>query len=1120
MFRVFFLYGLSMINDPKIRKFVDFYLSELLTHAKSMIETRFTPMEYNLVKKIIVFITQSKDHYAQIGSLESASQLSAFTGFLQKIVLKVQQPDFKKSQMISAIETDSERLSQIWAQIIKNRENLPALRSELKPIGIEIDVDSLLKEPVKAGTTAEPKSEKTAIPPTPIKQVAVEKKTEPPANKVKKEEEPRILSASEFKKVDDMIGFLSKRRRKTVHEEQALEQKTEATIRPASDHEGVASDREDFFTEFRAEFKRLDAAVTQLRTNLGRTRYFIELADSFGEFKRIGKIFELPRFSRLMNSIEKTLIDFADNVGEKKARMNDASFGVLQQVAVLFKETEMQGRFPLTSSFLDDIASLIDQFTASAGTEATPPAEDKIETAKMAEVDAEIKRVAESADEAVVRLSTTDMDAEDLKVFLDEAQYSFETIRSAVQKLKASGSDHASIKNIQQSFRSLYTGSKLLRFTVFTAHFDLVLKQLKTCLDSQNAIAPELLHLIEETVGGAAELVSGSEISETAWSVLKTKLEEFGTHKELPTGETPAEFTPAAKALPKAAQVQESKGTSKEVSTVVSNESWISGLQRTLEEHPYVVKASEEEKQEEPQKKIPEKAVQKEVVKEETEKPVPVPVVKEKPAEKTPAVEKSDEDESELVTIPTDLVNMMAKGDVDLSGLELKSFAEKLNIEPRNIVGSKIKAHKKVSKKADATSTAEKPAKTMSPGQTTTAKTTEPKEGQFLIGESSFESIDAEILDIFNQEAEGYFRILEKSLSKLDGQIKDETAIKDIERVSHSLKSSSRMLGLSKVSGLAAVIELIAERCNEKELEMTEELKNVMRSTVQSILQLIERKSSDIAPIISYLTRLESTLSAPNIFIGNIPGASAFVSSGAVDVKKIPEPVAAASSVEAPAVKEEKPEPVKTERVKTEPKAEPKKDYFTKIGVDEEIVEIFKEEAATYFKLIANSLNHLRDNPGHETAMRDIEKSAHSLRSSAKMLGFQKIGDVVKPVETVAERINAGGLIPDTRILDTLEEALKALKSLGDGIDTDIMDLIQRLAACEKQPLELKSAPAAVRQTVKEKAAPKKAKSSRKSSKSQAEYFSDISFTSDPILKQLNKGTAELLEEMSQTSTH
>jgi chemotaxis protein histidine kinase CheA len=1140
-----------MITDPKIRKFVDFYLSELLTHVKSMIETRFAPLEYNLSKKIIVHITQSKDHLAQVESLNAVTQLSPFTGFLQKIVHKVQQPDFKKSQMISVIETDSEKISQILSQIVKAKENLPALRNELKGAGIDVDVDALLKEPAKPAvlsqkiekTVAVVKTEKTEKISEPLKQIAV-KKTEEPVQKEKTKEEPRILSVSEFKKVDDMIGFLSKRRKKTTSEKENAESIPASSMKiekPVSgNYEGVASDLEDFFGEFRTEFQRLESSVNQLRTNLNRTRYIIELADSFGEFKRLGKIFELPRFSRLMYTIEKTLIDFADNAGERKSGMNEATFGVLQQIAVLFKEIEIQKQFPLTAGFLSEIETLHGQFTFSSGSSVDESEEVKVAPAKIEEVDAEIMRSADVTDEeSAIVLPLEDVAADDLEVFKEEAHYSFDTIRSALAKLKASGSDHDAIKNIQQSFRSLFTGSRLLRFSTLTGHFELIIKQLKTCIDSQNAIAPELLHLIEETLIYASDLTQGESVSESVWSRLKSQLEVFGTRKELPTGDTPAEFKPSVEKSVAAVKTAVAMDKPESLSTTKSNDSWISGFQQTLEEHPFVLKAVDEEKTPEPKSIVPEKTIEKKTVKEEAAQPAimkPAETPKKKAVETPTPEEKQSAVLPEPVAIPTDLINMMAKGDTDLSELELPTFAEKLNIEPQNIIGFKSKALKKKteSKKKTAETVSEKKdaAKTVETSKPESVKQVVAKPGQFLIEETSFDTIDAEILDIFNQEADGYFKVLDKSLLKLDNQIKDESALKDIERVSHSLKSSSRMLGLAKVSGLTAVVELIAERCNEKELEMSVELKDVMRSTVQSIMQLIDRKPQDITPVLSVLLKIEAVLSAPNIFIGNIPGASAFASTGLADSKPIetadvykPVPVLNESTVKS----EEK-----IQTPKKEPKPEPKKDYFAKIGVDEEIVEIFKEEAATYFKLITNSLIRLRDNPSHESAMRDIEKSAHSLRSSAKMLGFQKIGDVVRPVETVAERVNSGMLSLDTRVLDAFDDALDILKKLGDGIDADITELIGRLSQIEKQEApsqtikqesveSLKVGESLTDTLSKEsKGIVKPAvtrKKIQKAAKAQSAYFADISFKSDPILKQLEKGSTELLQEMSQSAT-
>ncbi|MBL7995936.1 Hpt domain-containing protein [bacterium] len=1105
-----------MITDPKAKKFVEFYLSELLTHVKSMSEHRFSPLEYNLIKKVIVFITQSRDHLSQVEKLSSVSTLSAFHAFLQKIVEKVQQPDFKKSQMISVIETDSEKLSQILLQILKSRDTLALFETELAKIGIEISTETLRSEPIKLAERAAEKPAKTITP-------AKEKSSAKQPVKTKESPKPQILTASEFKKVDDMIGFLSRRGKRSAHHDDttketlAARSSTEPPATGGGKGEGVVSDMEDFFSEFRTEFTRLESALTQLRTNLGRTRYIVEVADSFGEFKRIGKIFELPRFSRSMHAMEKALIDVADNVDGKTTGLNTASFGIIQELAVLLKEIEVQKNFPLSTYLLNEIHACLENFAASSLKSNTDVMSDTHVSESVEEVGAELMQSSVDDDEEKsVSLDLSNVAEDDFRVFKDEVRYTFETVRSAVEKLKASGSDPDAIKDIQQSFRSLFTGSRLLRLTLLSGHFELILAQLKTCITSQNAIAPELLHLIEETVKNGAVLVQGEKITEAIWNKIKLRLEKFGTQKELPTGETPAEFTARpAKTAPTEKISEKKAGQPVSDSVLASNENWIHAFQPILESHPFVVKETKEEKSVELAKpdemksrdpQVPEREMSRAKVAE----PLKVAKVKGILAEKEKTAE------PDHVIIPTNLVELMAGGDVDLSDFELPSFVDKLNIEPLNISAPKNRSgKKKVTKKETILAAGNE--KTKIPANEQTENAVEaPGAGRFSLEESNFDAVDLEILDIFNQEADGYFKILDKSLTKLENQITDETALKDIERVSHSLKSSSRMLGLAKVSGLAGVIELIAERCNEKELDMDADLRNIMRETVQSIMNLLERKPADVSGIIEFLLRLEEKLSAPNIFVGNIPGAPAAVSSGvfvapysAINKEAMPD----ASNPKVEPEKEKSLEKINQKIEVPAAKTESTENYFTKIGVDEEIVEIFKEESSTYFMLMANSLAALRDNPAHETAMRDIEKSAHSLRSSAKMLGFQKIGNVVKPIEDVAEHINEGALAVSAEIVELFTHALAALKKLGDGVDVDITDVVDQLMQVEKKdargstPKEEPGTPAA------------KPKRTKKRSKPQSDYFADIQFTTDPILKHVDKGAAELLEEMAHSAT-
>ncbi|HNL25948.1 MAG TPA: Hpt domain-containing protein, partial [bacterium] len=223
----------------------------------------------------------------------------------------------------------------------------------------------------------------------------------------------------------------------------------------------------------------------------------------------------------------------------------------------------------------------------------------------------------------------------------------------------------------------------------------------------------------------------------------------------------------------------------------------------------------------------------------------------------------------------------------------------------------------------------------------------------------------------------------------------------------------------------------------------------------------------------------------------------------------------------------------------------PKENYFSKLGIDDEIVDIFKEEVSTYFKLIGAALSTLRNNMTHRQSMRDIEKAAHSLRSSAKMLGFQKISNLVKPMETVAEKMNEGELRVTSELIDLYETSIERLKQLTAGTDVDVDDVVGKLQSYEQKapeatdikPVNDEDVRARIKaeltqeiklDKVPEKAvtpnekviSEKKTETKVKAVKKPAKAFDDVPIEKDAILKNLLKSGPQLLDEMFEATQH
>ncbi|HNO10102.1 MAG TPA: hypothetical protein PKI67_04170 [bacterium] len=135
--------------DNKSRKIVEFYLSELLNHVKSVSEHRFAPLEFSITKKIIVSIGQAQEPVRQVESFLNVASLHPVAVFLRSNLEKLEKSGYKMSQMITTLENDSERIIQMFQKMLETSAAQDQLNNELQAIGFSLDLAALRKTYIK-----------------------------------------------------------------------------------------------------------------------------------------------------------------------------------------------------------------------------------------------------------------------------------------------------------------------------------------------------------------------------------------------------------------------------------------------------------------------------------------------------------------------------------------------------------------------------------------------------------------------------------------------------------------------------------------------------------------------------------------------------------------------------------------------------------------------------------------------------------------------------------------------------------------------------------------------------------------------------------------------------------
>ena len=104
---------------------------------------------------------------------------------------------------------------------------------------------------------------------------------------------------------------------------------------------------------------------------------------------------------------------------------------------------------------------------------------------------------------------------------------------------------------------------------------------------------------------------------------------------------------------------------------------------------------------------------------------------------------------------------------------------------------------------------------------------------------------------------------------------------------------------------------------------------------------------------------------------------------------------------------------------------------------EEDLDEIFKQESESYLNTINDALKKLDANLDDRSAYESIERSLHSLKSSARLMGYSEIADISSPFEEIFEVLHSSSQKIKSDDLSVIKEVVDGLSS---GIKGEVVD--------------------------------------------------------------------------------
>lgn len=127
---------------------------------------------------------------------------------------------------------------------------------------------------------------------------------------------------------------------------------------------------------------------------------------------------------------------------------------------------------------------------------------------------------------------------------------------------------------------------------------------------------------------------------------------------------------------------------------------------------------------------------------------------------------------------------------------------------------------------------------------------------------------------------------------------------------------------------------------------------------------------------------------------------------------------------------------------------------------EEDLDQIFKDEAKNFIWKIEDSLALYDENEPNYELFGEIEKNIHSLKSSARLMGFDDIANISSKIEDIAENFHSSKAPIEVNDIDIVKESIAGIKAYVDNeidsfteIESKLIALSDRLT--QQQPEEV-----------------------------------------------------------------
>ncbi|RDH82910.1 MAG: histidine kinase [endosymbiont of Galathealinum brachiosum] len=266
--------------------------------------------------------------------------------------------------------------------------------------------------------------------------------------------------------------------------------------------------------------------------------------------------------------------------------------------------------------------------------------------------------------------------------------------------------------------------------------------------------------------------------------------------------------------------------------------------------------------------------------------------------------------------------------------------------------------------------------------------------------------IDPVLFDIFKGESENHLQQIKSLLDKHNQSIEPLTANAELLRALHTLFGSAR----------TAEVDEIAELCGGLEKYVRLYLNKDDLSISDTGVTLISDVASKVSGMLAALEQKNHKLESDDILLSRINSLS---------IKKqnelATEDVAAVDDTD---TSEDITLEIEDNKISVE------ESLVSYSDVDDELVEIFLEEAEELLDSCENSLQRWNSNNNDEESVQDLQRHLHTLKGGARMADLSPVGDLTHALESLVIAVNDKHLSFTKEISNAFHDALDQLSDM------------------------------------------------------------------------------------------